>query len=54
LTDAPLLDLGGKHRTKPVPPKPHCFMADVDAAFEQQILNLPQRQRITDIQVLSR
>ena len=44
-----LPDLGGKHRTKPVPLEPHRFMAEVDAALEQQILDLPQRQRIADV-----
>jgi len=46
--DAPIADIGGKHRTKPVPPETHRFMADVDAAFEQQIFDLAQRQRIAD------
>jgi len=42
-------DLGGKHRTKPVPPEPHRFVAEVNAALKQQILDLPQRQRIADV-----
>lgn len=28
-------DLGGKHRTEPVPPKPYRFMADFHAALMQ-------------------
>ena len=34
-----------------VQPKPetHDFAADIDAALRQQIFNLPQRQRITDV-----
>ena len=37
-------DLGGKQWTEPVPPEPYRLVADVDAAFEQQILDLVQRQ----------
>ena len=33
----------------PVPPKPSRLVSDVDATFEQQILNLPKQQRITDL-----
>jgi hypothetical protein len=43
-----LPDLRRKHRTEPIPPEPHRLMADVDAAFEQLILNLAQRKRIAD------
>jgi hypothetical protein len=39
--DSPFPDLGGKHWTEPVPPEPHRLVADVDAALEQQILDLP-------------
>ena len=41
---------GGKQRAKAVPPVPYGLMADVDAAFEQKIFDLSQRQGITDIQ----
>ena len=44
-----LPDLGGKHGAEPVPPEPHRLVADVDAAFEQQVLDLPQLQRIPDV-----
>ncbi|WP_156361586.1 hypothetical protein [Sphingomonas sp. Leaf67] len=40
-------DLTGEHWTKPVPPQPHRLMADVDPAFEQQVLHISQRQRET-------
>jgi hypothetical protein len=40
--DAPLSDLRGEHRTKPVPPEPNRLVADIDAALEQEILDLPQ------------
>ncbi len=46
MMNAPLPDLRGEHRTKPVPPKPHGFMADIDTALEQQIFYLSQGQRI--------
>ncbi len=44
--NAPLPDLRGEHRTEPVPPKPHDFVADIDTALEQEIFYLPKRQRI--------
>jgi hypothetical protein len=37
-----LRDLAGEHRPKPVPPQPHRLMADVDAALEQQVLDIAQ------------
>jgi hypothetical protein len=45
----PLSDLGSKHRTKPVPPKPDRLMADVDAALGQEILDVAQRQRVLHV-----
>ena len=39
----------GEHRTKPVPPIPHGFVADIDTVLEQQIFNLSRGQRITDV-----
>lgn len=42
-------DLGGEHRAEPVPPKPHRFMADVDAAFVQRILHISKRKRKPDV-----
>jgi hypothetical protein len=42
-------DLSGKYWAKSVPPKPNGFVADVDAAFVQQNLHAPTRQRETDI-----
>ena len=33
-------DLGCKHRSKSVPPEPDRLMADLDAAFVQQVLNV--------------
>jgi hypothetical protein len=42
-------DVAGKHRAEPVPPHPHGLVADVDAALEQQVLDVPQRQRETHV-----
>ena len=42
-------DLVGEHRTETVPPEPHCLVTDVEAPLEEQIFDLPQRQRIADI-----
>jgi hypothetical protein len=35
-------DLRGEQRAKSVPPEPHRFMADIDPAFVQQILHIPE------------
>jgi hypothetical protein len=48
--NAPFADLHGKHRAKTVPPEPYRLVADIDASFMKKILDLPQRQRIPDIQ----
>jgi hypothetical protein len=37
-------ELACEHRAKPIPPVAHRFVANVDAALEQQVLNVPQRQ----------
>ncbi len=42
-------DFRGEHRTEPVPPEPHGFMANIDAALDQQIFGLAQRERITEL-----
>jgi hypothetical protein len=41
-------DLVGEHRTETVPPEPHCLVTDVEASLEEQIFDLPQRQRTAD------
>jgi len=46
LLNAPLSDLRCEHQTEPIPPEPHRLVADVYATFEQEVLNLAQRQRI--------
>jgi len=42
-------DVGREQRAEAVPPQPHCLVADVDAPFEQQILDIAQAQRETHI-----
>ena len=49
LGDPFLADLCGKYRAKSVPSKSNGFVAYVDAAFVQKILNIPQRERKTHI-----
>ena len=44
-----LADLRGKQLTEPVPPVAHGLVADVDATLDQQVLDLPQRQREANI-----
>jgi hypothetical protein len=34
---------------KPVPPEPDGLVAVVDAAFEQQVLDVPQRERVPNV-----
>ncbi len=43
-------DLRGKHRAEPVPPISHRFMANIDAAFVQKILDISTGQGKTDVQ----
>ena len=43
--DPALLDLIGEHRTEPMPPVAHRFVADLDASLVEQILDIPQRER---------
>ena len=40
---------GGKHQAEPVPPKPHRLVADIDATFMQQILNIAKGKWKPDI-----
>ena len=42
--------LEAKHRPEPVDPLPDRLVANVDAAFERQVLNVAQRQREADVQ----
>ena len=42
-------DFGGKHRAKSIPPKPNRLMANIDALLMQQILHIPQRQRVANV-----
>ena len=42
-------NLGGEHRPEPAPLKPHRLVANVDPALGQQVLNVPERQRIFDV-----
>ena len=35
-------DLSRKHRTEPVPPETHRLVANIDAALEQDVLDLAQ------------
>ena len=46
-------DVGRKHLTEPVPPVPHLLMADVDPALKEQVFNIPQRQRIPNINIIT-
>ena len=43
-------DLGGEYRAETVPPVPDRFVADIDSALVQQILDVSQRKWKPDIQ----
>ena len=49
LADPFRADLSGKQQAKSVPPKSNRLIADVDAAFVQQILHVPKRKRKPNI-----
>ena len=42
-------DFLGKDWFEPLPPEPNGFVADVEAAFMQQVLDIAKRQRKPDI-----
>ena len=42
-------NIAGKHWPEPVPPEPHGLVTHVDAALEQQILDVAQRQWEPDV-----
>lgn len=42
-------DISSEHRAEPVPPRPHGFVTDIYAALEEQILEVPQREREADV-----
>jgi len=42
LADPFLADLCGKYWAKSLPPKPNRLVADVDAAFVQEVLHVPK------------
>src|SRR5277367_6842345 len=49
LQDPILADLGGKHWPKPAPPETDGFVANVDPALGQEILDIAQRQRVSHV-----
>jgi len=42
-------DLAGEHRAKPIHPKPHALMANIDTPFVERIFDIPQRKRKADV-----
>ncbi|WP_267387168.1 hypothetical protein [Sphingomonas sp. GC_Shp_3] len=42
--DALLVHIAGEYWPEPVPSLPHCLVAHIDAAFDKQVLGVPQRQ----------
>lgn len=50
MLDPTLPDLGCDHRSEPIPPEPYLFVASVDAAIEQDVLDLTGRQPVAGLQ----
>jgi hypothetical protein len=50
LLDTTFPDLGRKYRTEPIPPKPYRFMADLDTALMQQVLDISEGKEKPNIQ----
>jgi hypothetical protein len=44
LLDTFTADFSGEHWAKSIPPVPHRFVADVDAALVQQVLDIAERK----------
>jgi hypothetical protein len=49
LRDPLLANLGGERRPKPIPPETYGLLADADPALGQEILYIPQRQRVLHV-----
>ena len=49
LLDALLFNLRCQHRTKSIPPKPDCFVADIDPTLVQKVLYISKRKWEPDI-----
>ncbi len=49
LLHPPPADVGGEHRSEPVPPEPHRLVTNTDPPLEQQIFNAAQRERVADV-----
>jgi hypothetical protein len=43
-------DLSRENRPEPAPPEPNRLMRDIGPALVQRVLDVPQRQRVADIQ----
>jgi hypothetical protein len=50
LADPFLVDLSGKQRAKSVPPVPHNFVADVDAALVRKVLDVSEQKWKANVQ----
>jgi hypothetical protein len=42
-------NVAGKHRAATIPPETHRLVANIDAALEEKILDIPQSQRKPDV-----
>ena len=49
LLDALLFDFRRQHRTKPIPPKPHCFAAGIYTTLVQKVLYISKLEWEPDI-----
>ena len=42
-------DIRSEHRSKAIPPQPHGLVTNVNSTLEQQILDVPKREREADV-----
>ena len=47
--DPELSDLRGEHRVETMPPEPDGFVADIDPALVEHDLDIPQKERETNV-----
>lgn len=50
MVHAAATNFSGEHRAETSPPLPHRFMTYVDPIAEQQVLNIPKAERVSNVQ----
>jgi hypothetical protein len=47
-------NLNREHRAESVPPEAYCFVANIDPALSQQVLDVAKGERIFDVDMTTR